>query len=314
MFSVVHDFNFLIIDACRNNPFYSRWGRPKGPGNQGLASTRPPRGTMIAYAAEENEVAIDGINGENSPFTASLLNYLAIPEMNIYQLLHSVQQRVEEITDGNQIPSWEGYPRNADIALNPSPHVVARPTPTILPLPPDISLSDTSANQPTTNRPSEPTLISAATGVNYQPLRDALVARDFELAEEITSVLMLRAAGRELEGWLWAEDKNNFPCEDLNIIDQLWITNSNGKFGFSVQRQIYQSLGGTTAFDEAVFERFHEEIGWRQNGDYVLHFLSTFSLEAPPGHLPRTRVGFMQTPFSSVSWLGLNTFPSCKEL
>ncbi len=336
MFSVVHDFNFLIIDACRNNPFYSRWGRPKGPGNQGLASTRPPRGTMIAYAAEENEVAIDGIDGEKSPFTASLLNYLAMPEMNIYQLLHSVQQRVEDITDGNQVPSWEGYPRSPDIALNPSPPVAARPTPTIVPLLPPINASGNPISQTTLNRPSEPTLISAATGVNYQPLQDALLAGDYRLANQVTENLMLQAARRETEGWFREEDLRNFSCDDLKIIDQLWLDSSDGKFGFSVQQQIYQSLGGTLGqYNRDIYQRFGDQVSWRNDDDPAISYVNlpygdqqlrwlvlvdnwlqvdnlTYRLAAPIGSLPGVTWGSFHR---YLAWGGaFVVLPSCGAL
>lgn len=328
MYSRVHDFNFLIIDACRNNPFYSRWGRPKGPGNQGLTSTRPPRGTVIAYATQENEVAIDGMGEAYSPFTASLLRYLAMPDLNIFEMLTQVAADVATQTNGDQVPSWEGNPKEL-ITLNQLTIQASQPTTAPQPdqpieqpedldiiLPPSQPTSqprELEFTLPEYSPSSQPTLISAVTGVNYQPLQDALAAGDFELAEETTTLLMLRAAGRESEGWLLPEDINNFPCEDLNIIDQLWITNSNGKFGFSVQQQIYKGLGGTTEFDPAIWEQFVEQVGWQQNGNWVLHFLTTFSLDAPSGHLPRTRVGFFRTSFASTSLLGLDSFPSCEE-
>jgi hypothetical protein len=36
----------------------------------------------------------------------------------------------------------------------------------------------------------------------------------------------------------------NFPCTDLRTIDGLWVKYSNGHFGFSVQKEIYLSVGG----------------------------------------------------------------------
>ena len=276
MFSVVHDFNFLIIDACRNNPFYSRWGRPKGPGNEGLASTRPPRGTVIAYATQENEVAIDGGVEEYSPFTASLLNYLEVPDLNVFEMLTRVATDVEAQTNGDQIPSWEGNPREI-IALNPSPSLIFIPITPPNPVPQPV--------RPTP--PAEPTLISAATGVNYQPLQEALAAGDFKLADQTTSNLMARAADREAEGWLRTEDVQNFSCEDLNIIDQLWLSNSDGKFGFSVQQQIYQSLGGILGvYNQNLWDSLGNEVGWRRNEQWLPYNDLDFGLNAPSGHLP----------------------------
>ena len=49
------------------------------------------------------------------------------------------------------------------------------------------------------------------------------------------------------EGWLGSEDIENFPCEDLRTINQLWLDYSDGKFGFSVMKEIYESRVGTLA-------------------------------------------------------------------
>jgi len=314
MFSTVHDFNFLIIDACRNNPFYSRWGRPKGPGNQGLTSTRPPTGTMIAYAAEENEVAIDGEDTGNSPFTTSLLNYLGRPGFSIYDLLHSVRRDVETTTEGDQIPSWEGSPRDI-IALNPATTPTLQPSPPVQPAEP-VTTPEPPIQPPVSPQPaSGPTLISAATGVNYQPLQEALAAGDFELADQTTYNLMVRAANREEPGWLRAEDVQNFSCEDLNIIDQLWLNNSDGKFGFSVQQQIYQRLGGTQGeYDADVWRSLGDEVGWRQDDRWLLYSQLNFGLDAPVGHLPGLGGGGGFVGLVVEDFEYLDGLPSCGSL
>ena len=117
MHGITHDFNFLIIDACRNNPLIRRWNRPKGPGSQGLGLIAPPSGTMIAYAAEPGEVAQDG--DDNSPFTASLLNYLDSQDITIYNMLHRIQRDVLVRTDQDQRPVWEGSPNDYSFTFNP---------------------------------------------------------------------------------------------------------------------------------------------------------------------------------------------------
>uniref|UniRef100_A0ACD5GNP1 GUN4 domain-containing protein n=1 Tax=Desertifilum tharense IPPAS B-1220 TaxID=1781255 RepID=A0ACD5GNP1_9CYAN len=52
-----------------------------------------------------------------------------------------------------------------------------------------------------------------------------------------------RSTRKEAEAWLEIADIDNFPGEDLHILDQLWLNYSKGRFGFSVQAQIYRSLG-----------------------------------------------------------------------
>ena len=63
-------------------------------------------------------------------------------------------------------------------------------------------------------------------------------------ADEETSKLMLKVAGREKQGHWGLEDIRQFPCEDLRNIDQLWIDYRNRPFGFSVQKEIYLSVRG----------------------------------------------------------------------
>jgi hypothetical protein len=80
---------------------------------------------------------------------------------------------------------------------------------------------------------------------------------------------MLAVANREEEGWLDVEHINNFPCEDIRTIDQLWVKYSDGKFGFSVQKRILQSFGMTTVLNEDIWDKFGDKVGWRKGGDWL---------------------------------------------
>ena len=98
---------------------------------------------------------------------------------------------------------------------------------------------------------------------------------------------MLKVARREKDGWLRIKDIDNFPCEDLRIINQLWVKYSNGKFGFSVQKQIYQSVGGTKQYDNQIWEAFCDKVGWHKQGKWLYWDDLTFSIETHyTGHLP----------------------------
>jgi eukaryotic-like serine/threonine-protein kinase len=96
--------------------------------------------------------------------------------------------------------------------------------------------------------------------------------------------------GREEEGWLDVKSIEKFPCEDLRTIDQLWVKYSDGRFGFSVQKRIYQSLGGTTEYDRKVWEKFGYRVGWIRNEKWLCYNDLTFSEKAPEAHLPRSKV------------------------
>ena len=126
----------------------------------------------------------------------------------------------------------------------------------------------------------------SAVGVDYTKLRDLLVAKDWKEADLETEKRMLEVAGRESQGWLRVEDVENFPCQDLGTIDKLWVKYSGGKFGFSVQKQIYQDLGGTKDYDEKVWESFGDKVGWRKGGSWLSYSNLTFSEGHYMGHLP----------------------------
>ena len=112
--------------------------------------------------------------------------------------------------------------------------------------------------------PPETTRLVSAVGMDYINLRNLLAAKKWKEADEETRRVMLKVAGREEKGWLNEKSSDKFPCEDLRTMNQLWVKYSNGRFGFSVQKRIYQSLGRTRKYDEEVWERFGDRVGWRK--------------------------------------------------
>jgi hypothetical protein len=123
---------------------------------------------------------------------------------------------------------------------------------------------------------------------NYAQLEALLVAGKWKEADEETAQQMLQVMGRQQKGWLNEDDIEQFPCADLRKIDQLWIKHSNGKFGFSIQKKIWQRCGSPIEGNQ--FEKFREAVGW---GDLVGEFgrrspmvVLTWDISAPEGHLP----------------------------
>ncbi|WP_040008858.1 GUN4 domain-containing protein, partial [Cylindrospermopsis raciborskii] len=98
-------------------------------------------------------------------------------------------------------------------------------------------------------------------------------------------------ANRQSEGWLREEDAEKIPCKELRTIDNLWLKYSQGKFGISVQQEIYKNLGGTKQFDWNVWRSFGDRVGWRKQGSWLWLRDLNFSLSAPTGHLPVRVVG-----------------------
>lgn len=290
--------NIVIIDACRDNPFYRRWrSRNRGSGLfRGLAPVQSARGTLISFATAPGEFAEDG-EGKNSPFTGHLLRHIKRPNLPVELMFKQVRGAVEQETNRTQTP-WEQSSLTGDFSFNP---IEKQPTETLPEPPPSIPPS-----QPRT------TLISKATGVDYTPLRNQLEAGNWKEADLETGKLMLRAANRESKGWLRTEDIDNFSCEDLRIIDGLWLESSQGKFGFSVQKEIYQSLGGTREYNREIWEKFGDRVGWRKEGEWMYYDDLQFDITAPKAQLP-TVVGGAEDWGERVTLWAENFFTSRKK-
>ncbi|MGD1701593.1 SUMF1/EgtB/PvdO family nonheme iron enzyme [Dapis sp. BLCC M229] len=132
--------------------------------------------------------------------------------------------------------------------------------------------------------------------IDYTRLRNLLANKKWKEADEETAKLMFKIADRETEGWLRIEDIEQFPITDLQTIDRLWVKHSNGHFGFSVQKQIYQNLGGTKEFNRKITGAFWQKVGLVVNNEpyWSQYHNLTFDLSAPIGHLP---IGYdLKTP------------------
>ena len=129
---------------------------------------------------------------------------------------------------------------------------------------------------------------SGVKDLRYQKLQSYLQNEQWKEANEETYRLIIQIAGKEEGQSLDSEDLENFPSEEFNTINQLWLSNSQGKFGFSVQKEIYEGLGGTREYDEKVWNSFGDRVGWRKDENWVSYSdLFDISLEeASPGYLP----------------------------
>jgi hypothetical protein len=125
----------------------------------------------------------------------------------------------------------------------------------------------------------------------YEKLQILLAYDEWKAADQETARVMLEIAGREEEGWLDNDSINKFPCEDLCMIDQLWVKYSNGRFGFSVQKNIWLEYGGKVDYETEC--KIGEYIGWWvKDNELLITKEVNFSLNAPLGHLPVVRCVF----------------------
>lgn len=121
-------------------------------------------------------------------------------------------------------------------------------------------------------------------GVDYTTLQDLLANRQWKAASRETTRAMRMAARHISNRELSPSDVEKLPCSDLHTIDRLWVASSEGHFGFSVQYQIWESLGKGTDWDS--YSRLGEVLGWRTGGSWISFFKLTHNLQAPQGHLP----------------------------
>jgi hypothetical protein len=139
-------------------------------------------------------------------------------------------------------------------------------------------------------------------GIDYSELQTLLVKQEFEIADRLTVQKMCEVAGDTAlqRKWLYFTDIDNFPVTDLQTINNLWVIYSEGKFGFSVQKEIWLGCGKN-------WDNLWTKIGWKSGNNWTRYPGSfTWSLEAPKGHLPLSNqlrgVRVISSLFAHPAW------------
>mmetsp|Transcript_12904 Transcript_12904/g.21610 ORF Transcript_12904/g.21610 Transcript_12904/m.21610 type:complete len:229 (+) Transcript_12904:50-736(+) len=137
---------------------------------------------------------------------------------------------------------------------------------------------------------SIPTYLPSAKGIDYVPLATMLATGDFLGADQFTRDNLIKIGSKEGSGRpfvYWTEVKD-IPSVDLATMERLWLEFSDGKFGYSVQKRIYDVEKGD-------FDRVIKRIGWTKvDGDLErkLRWFGDnefmYTMDAPQGHLPLT--------------------------
>lgn len=134
----------------------------------------------------------------------------------------------------------------------------------------------------------------------YESLLDHLAEHRWYEADQETIRLIQDIEGVTDLEYLTPNDIRTFPCGQLQVLDQLWQTYSNGRFGFSVQLRIYQDVGGTLettiSQDQTLVEQWGERLGWREDNRWRKCSELDFSLAAPVGCHPS---GWWNSPYGS---------------
>ena len=119
-------------------------------------------------------------------------------------------------------------------------------------------------------------------GFDYSPLQQYLLNESFEDADRFTSAKLRELAGEKAvkRGYVYFSEVESIPVIDLSTLNKLWIVYSRGKFGFTVQAKILDSVGGR-------YDKLWPKIGWKKDGIWT-RYPNAFdwSIEAPSGHMP----------------------------
>ena len=105
-------FGFVMVDACRDNPFEvalsrSLAGASRSTGlSRGLAAPTVPARVLVTFATAATQTAADG-RGRNSPFAAGVLQHLAEPD-DIRIVVGRIVDAVAEATQQRQRPDMWG--------------------------------------------------------------------------------------------------------------------------------------------------------------------------------------------------------------
>lgn len=120
------------------------------------------------------------------------------------------------------------------------------------------------------------------TTIDYTPLQQLLAKQDFLTADQLTLQKLCELAGEAAiqRKWIYFTEVEQFPTTDLQTINDLWLMHSGGQFGFSVQRELWLSVGKN-------WEKLWDKIGWKAGNNWTRYPQEfTWDLTAPRGHLP----------------------------
>ncbi|KVI00990.1 tetrapyrrole-binding protein, chloroplastic-like [Cynara cardunculus var. scolymus] len=124
-------------------------------------------------------------------------------------------------------------------------------------------------------------------------LQRLLSAKDFREADNETRRLLIALAGEAAQkrGYVFFSEVQFIPESDLQTIDELWRNHSNNKFGYSVQKRLWEKSNRD-------FTTFFIKVGWMKKLDTEVlqynyrafpdEFVWELTDETPEGHLPLT--------------------------
>jgi GUN4-like/ARM-like repeat domain, GUN4-N terminal len=118
--------------------------------------------------------------------------------------------------------------------------------------------------------------------IDYTNLQKLLAQQDFQAADKLTTEKLCELAGADAvkRKWIYFTEVEQLPSIDLHTIDALWLLHSEGKFGFSIQREMWLGMAKN-------WDKLWVKIGWKEGNNWTRYpGAFTWDLTAPSGHLP----------------------------
>ncbi|MGB3514145.1 MAG: GUN4 domain-containing protein [Microcoleaceae cyanobacterium] len=133
-----------------------------------------------------------------------------------------------------------------------------------------------------TNFPLGIVPIQSESNIDYSHLQIKLAHQDFLEADKLTMQKLCELAGAAAmqRKWLYFSEVDTIPIADLHTINTMWLVYSEGKFGYSVQREMWLGVGKN-------WDKLLPKIGWKNGKTWTRYPKEfTWDLTAPRGHLP----------------------------
>lgn len=137
--------------------------------------------------------------------------------------------------------------------------------------------------------------------VDYRKLRENLLQKNWRAADRETYERLLEAAGPKARslGFIPKEEMDLLSCKDLQTVDRLWSSASNGLFGFTAQQGVLKALGD--------YRKMYDEVGWQnRSGEWAIEWTYNPQIKRmdyktgkepnftkpPAGHFPTVERGY----------------------
>ncbi|MFO1481769.1 MAG: caspase family protein [Verrucomicrobiaceae bacterium] len=130
--------SLVILDCCRNNPLTRSWLRSRslGGGLAEIGDAALPNSTMVMFSAGPGQQALDG-TGENSPFTAALVQRMQQPGISLFDAFLGTSDEVSRMTGKRQEP-WVKFDGAGRVFREFSFHAGHGPVPALTPMTPPV--------------------------------------------------------------------------------------------------------------------------------------------------------------------------------